>query len=55
MATICDVNWATGCGAMNSFFGKIGCLIKCNPIWTTIIGVVILLIIIGIIVLIKKK
>ena len=39
MATICDVNWASGCGAMDGLFNQIKCWVGCNPLFALLIMV----------------
>lgn len=54
MATICQVNWNSGCGAMNTIFNKISCWINCNQQTSIIIGILFVVMIILYFKVIKK-
>lgn len=55
MAQICDVNWETGCGAMNGFWDKLTCWLGCNTLGAVIIGGVIVGCVIIFYITIKKS
>lgn len=54
-ATICEVDWATGCGRMHPGYNKMICTVKCFPEYFLLIVAIVVVIIVVWCILRKKK